>query len=228
MNVITASNLRVPMPSADFMRRLKVSLAGFATPCSGLTTGLMVENWDGPQAVHTIYSVATSTIVKGLGQVTKPISFRFLAGRRNEPVARVCWTSPEVHGLPAKVVAATEGAEAAEVLASTERLNYLQEVSGYPAHYYEVRVLRVPTLFIETFWLKALSGGPTDLVVPYAGVVAGTDDIKLPGGKTLKRNQSIPLEDFLTTARAAADARIKIGPLKARRPAPPSHPPKKI
>jgi hypothetical protein len=219
MNVITANNLKAPMPSKDWTNQLKASLARFAPAGSPLTAGLLVDDWDGPQAVHSVYSVSMATMERGLDSVTNPICWRCLAGRPNARTASVCWASPAIKGLPVVVACAMHGSAAADVLASIARLNHLKEVSDYPAHHYELRILRIPALFLETFWLKPQVGETSDVIVPYGGVLNSSDELKLPGGGTLKRNQAIPVEAFMTTTREAAKVRIAQGCLKARRPA---------
>ena len=214
MNVITAISLKPMAPTQTWMDKLRASLADFASPGNPLTAGLLADNWDGPQASHPIYSVGLRTIqiptvLAGLNQ---PICWRFITGSSDptDQAATGCWATPEIQGLPAKVVAAVRGLEATDVLASTTQLNQLSIVVDQPANQFEVRVLRIPGLVVEAFWLKytGLTPGAEDWIVPY-GLIQGTANIiKLPGGGTLNKNQAYPASDFLRIAAIAAQKRL--------------------
>jgi hypothetical protein len=198
-----------------WMQSLRASLAGFAPTGSPLTTGLMDENWPGPQASHPIYSVGLSSILRpdALAALDKIFCWRFIAGDLTAGMAAGCWATAEVDGVPAKILAAIRGAEAADVLSSATGLNNLTVVSGQPNNHYDVRVLRVPGLSLEAFWLKSTgdtASGSTssDWIVPYGLVVRGASTIKLPGGHTLNKNQAYSVAEFLTIAGDAARNRL--------------------
>jgi len=57
----------------------------------------------------------------------------------------------------------------AEILADSEQLNDLTHLTGHPNDHYELRILRVPGLCLEAFWLKCLRTKKDDLIVPYGG-----------------------------------------------------------
>ena len=215
MDVITAINLKAPSPSVVWMQNLRTSLAGFAPTGSPLTTGLMDENWPGPQASHPIYSVGLHWIQhpEALAGLEKIFCWRFIAGDLTAGLAAGCWATAEVDGVPPKILAAIQGAEAADVLSSANRLNNLNVVNGQPDNHYDVRVLRVPGLSLEAFWLKFTGVGAagvasSDWIVPYGLVVRGADTIKLPGGHTLNKNQAYSVPEFLTIAGEAAQKRL--------------------
>jgi hypothetical protein len=213
MNVITAVNLKALAPSQMWIDKLRASLADFATPGDPLTAGLLVENWEGPEAAHPIYSVGLKTIMNPdvLADLNQPICWRFITGG-SDPTAKAsgCWATPEIQGLPAKVVAAVRGLEATDVLASTTQLNQLSIVVDQPANQFEVRVLRIPGLCVEAFWLKytGLEAGSEDWIVPYGLVLGSANLIKLPGGGTLNKNQAYTASDFLRIAADAAQKRL--------------------
>jgi hypothetical protein len=213
MNVITAFNLKTAMPSAIWMQKLKSSLAAFAAPDSPLVTGLLVDNWIGPEAVQPIYSVGLKSIMNPnvLASLDQPICVRFIAGGP-DPTAQAtgCWATPEAVGLPAKIVAAVRGFEATDVLASAGMLNQLSIVTGQPDIQFEIRVLRIPGLCLEAFWLKymGLQAGSEDWIVPYGLVQSGTNLIKLAGGVTLNKNQAYPASEFLPIVASAAQIRL--------------------
>jgi hypothetical protein len=214
MNVITATNLKALTPSAQWTQKLRASLAGFTTPGDPLTTGLLVENWQGPEAAHPMYSVGLKSIMNPniLALLDQPICWRFMSGS-SDPTQKAssgCWATPEAHGMPAKIVAAMQGLEATDVLASTALLNKLSCVTDQPGNQFEIRVLRIPGLVVEAFWLKytGLNAGSSDWIVPYGLVQGGANLIKLPGGGTLNKNQPYAAADFLTIAAGAAQKRL--------------------
>jgi hypothetical protein len=213
MNVITAINLSALTPSAIWMQKLRASLSAFAAPDSPLITGLLAENWDGPQAVHPIYSVGLKSIMNPnvLASLDQPICVRFITGGL-DPTAQAtgCWAAPEGQGFPAKVVAAVRGPEFTDILASTAQLNHLSIIADQPGNAFEVRVLRIPALCLEAFWLKYTgNAASSDWIVPYGLIENGAGLIKLPGKVTLNKNQAYSASEFLTIAATAAQARLE-------------------
>jgi hypothetical protein len=213
MNVITAINLTALTPNQAWLAKLRASLAAFASPGDTFATGLLADNWEGPQAAHPIYSVGLKSIMNPdvLTSLNQPICWRFISGS-SDPAEQAsgCWATPEIQGLPAKVVATVRGLEATDVLASTTKLNQLSIVVDQPANQFEVRVLRIPGLVIEAFWLKYMGSavGSEDWIVPYGLVQSSANLIKLPGGGTLNKNQAYPASDFLRIAAIAAQKRL--------------------
>src|SRR5579885_945195 len=204
MNVITAGNLKTPMPSNEWVNKLRASVQAFAKQHDPLTAGLWADTWAGPHAVHGIYSFGLKTIIeRGINSDKPPICLRYVAATAHEDkVASACLASPEVPGMPAKVVAAMRGPEMAELLADANLLNQLSELEN-PDNEYEFRVLRVPAIYLEAFWLRSVTSGRADLIVPYGLLVDG-DSIKLSGGTTLTRKKAYPADEFLERVRAAA------------------------
>jgi hypothetical protein len=211
MHVITAKNLTAPAPSADWMQKLKACMAGFAGPGDPLDACSYDESWSGRQAYHCIYSVGLQTIanLKGLESVKAPLCWRFIAGgHKKMNTAAGCWCTHESNGTQAKVMASFQGEELAEVLACTERLNQLTEVAEYRANKYEMRVLRIPALCIEAFWLKSRSSEKRDLMVPYGLILDSPGVIKLGAGATIQQNKTYPVADFLEIVGKAARRRL--------------------
>lgn len=212
MKAITANNINAPTPTDGWMQKLKTSLAAFAPSGDPVTTALNEDYGQG----HCVYSVGLNTVMnlQKLDGINTPLYWRFLAQGEDTATAAACLATHEQSRLPAKIMAALNGPEVAVVLLSAEKLNHLKEVSGNPNSHYELRVLRIPALSVEAFWLKSLTGKPEDdLIVPYGLVVDGTDSIKLPGGTSLKKDQAYPvakfLEDIQSAARHRCDAEKK-------------------
>ena len=211
MRVITAKNLNAPEPSGEWMQKLTTSMAAFAGPSDPIATCLYDKSWGGRQAVHCIYSVGLRTIAdpKGLEKYTdKPFCWRFIAGgHKNMTMAAGCLATHALHGPDARVMAAFHGAEMAEVLANTEQLNDLKELTGHPADNYEMRVLRIPALYIEAFWLRCTKKG--DLMVPYGLLLDGKGSIKVGAKGRLTKGKAYPVAEFLKIVGKAARQRLK-------------------
>jgi hypothetical protein len=210
MNIITAKNLTAPTPSDGWMQKLRTSLAAFATPNGPFTAALYDENGPGRHACHCVYSVGLQTVkdLKKLDGINKPFCWRFFAdGQTTTPMATSCFATHELNGLSAKVIAAMQGPEVADVLASAEQLNRLSQVSD-PNYQYELRVLRIPGLCIEAFWLKSLSAEREDLIVPYGLCLDGKNSIKLISGERFDKNEAYPVDKFLTIVGDAAVQRL--------------------
>jgi hypothetical protein len=211
MNVITAENLKAPRPSTDWLQQLKTSMRAFAGQGDPLGSVFYDETWPGRQAWHCVYSVGLETIkdLTKLDGINKPLCWRFIAGgHESMTTAAGCWTTHEYSGTAAKVMATLQSPEMAEMLANAERLNHLNDLSGYPRNQYELRVLRIPGLCIEAFWLKSLSARRADLIVPYGLVSHGSDRIKLCAGENLHKNKAYPAAEFLEMIRDAASKRL--------------------
>jgi len=204
MKVIKANNITVPTPTDGWLKKLRTSLAAFA-PSGDPVTTLLNEDYGGG---HCVYSVGLKKIegLKKLDEINTPLYWRFLAQGADTATGAACLATHESSKLPAKVMAALNGPEVADILKSAENLNHLKEVRGKPNNHYELRVLRMPALSVEAFWLKSLTGKPEDdLIVPYGLVVDGSDSIKLPGGKTqLKKDHAYPVAEFLEMMQGAA------------------------
>jgi len=190
-------------------------MKAFAGSGHPLSDCLSEESWPGRQAVHCIYSVGFQHLkdLKDLNSVEKPLAWRFIAGgHKKMKTAAACWSTHESSGR-AKLVCALQAPEMAEILANAELLNNLSELSDHSSHQYELRVLRIPALYLEAFWLKSQSTQTPDWIVPYGLVPDGSDSIKLGAGIRLIKNKAYGVSDFLEIIRNAAhqkSARAKV------------------
>lgn len=219
MNVIKVKHLKTPALSSQGMRDLQDSLTAFSGPDDLHATILRTENWPGREATHLVYSVGLRTIreLKELDESRLgPLSWRFFAdGDTTMTNATVCWATAEHPGLPVKVMSVIQGPAIADILTSTELLNDLREVSDHPDHEYEVRVLRIPALYIEAFWLKSLSAERGDLIVPYGLALDGRDLIKFSAKGRLNRNRAYPVAEFLRIVGSAKLPRLASADLRS-------------
>jgi hypothetical protein len=212
MNVIKVKNLKMPAPSKEEMRELRAGLAALAGPDDPITLSVSVENWPGRQAMHLVYyaGLRTLTEIQKLDESKLgPLSWRFFAGGHKTVTSATGCTATHGHpGLPLKVMAVTRGPAAAEVLRSTEMLNDLRELSDSLNNQYELRVLRMPALGTETFWLKSLSAEQGDWIVPYGSIPDALIPKKPDAPGTPNGNQVISVDDFLNAAANAARQRL--------------------
>jgi hypothetical protein len=222
MNVITAKNLASPPPSGRWVENLRKSMADFAAPGDPLTSVFYDDKWVGRQAVHCVYSVGLKTVreLRRLGQIDKPFCWRFIAGgHQTMTSATGCWATHEASGAPPKVMASLQSREMADILACAEMLNDLHELKDRPNDAYDLRVLRIPGLCLEAFWLKCPNDERNDLLVPYGLVLQSANRIKLPGGATLEKNKAYSPEEFLKIIQESAHKRLMAdeNPPRARR-----------
>lgn len=231
MNVIKPrANVTVPRPPAAWgakLEVLKAKLAAFYGHHHPMTS-VIGEDSPGRHAVHCVYSFGLGTIMEGKHlPETAPFCWRFLAGgHKNMTTAAGCMASDGLgKSAEPRVMATWETPEAAELLRDTESLNKKFERLNEDS--YELRVLRIPALYIEAFWLKLLnssrgrrrgSESPGDLIVPY-GLLVADGRIKLNSGTTLKKNEVYSVAKFLETIRGAASQRLKFDDHKLTRAA---------
>jgi hypothetical protein len=210
MNVIKVKNLNTPAPSQQELEEMRAGLAALAGSDDPLTASVYAENWQGRQAAHLVYYVGLRTLTE-LDKLDEsklgPRSWRFFAGgHKTLTAATACVTTCGGPGLPpVKVMAVTRGPAPAEILRSTELLNELSEVSGNPNNQYELRVLRIPALGMEAFWLHSQSANVGDLVVPYGSLPASWSSNK-PGAPN--GSQVYTETDFLKAAADLARQRL--------------------
>jgi hypothetical protein len=213
MHVIKVKNLKTPAPTAKEMAELRASLGALAGHSDPLTLSLYAPNWLGRQAAHLVYFVGLRTLMdlKELDETKLgPLSWRFFAGgHKTMTTAAGCMTTCGGPGLPPlKVTAVTRGTVPAQMLMSTEMLNDLRELTDSPNNEYELRVLRMPALGTEAFWLKSLTAGLGDMVVPY-GTMPGAWNLPKPDSPaTLNGNQVYTAAEFLRSAAQGAGQRL--------------------
>jgi hypothetical protein len=211
MNVITASNLKTPRPSEEWMQQLRASLLAFAGSSTPLSDCFADENWPGRNAAHCLYSVDWQTVMglKALDSITTPWGWRFIASdpQLTGP-AVACWCLNEGSPLGPKVISALQSPELTEIMTSAELLNGLKEVNLDGIQPYELRVIRIPAFHLEAFWLKT-PGGLGDFVVPYGLILNSAGAINLGPGKTLQKNQVYAASEFLNIVTDAAKQRLE-------------------
>jgi hypothetical protein len=121
-------------------------------------------------APHDVYTVGLDALAAGGGlEAAEPVGRRVLLMRGADPVATAELDDPEGAGG----LSANEGPFAEATARAISRVESWPEVADGD---YELRVLRLPALYLMALWLKDESGD-RDLVVPLdpapAGIEAG-------------------------------------------------------
>jgi hypothetical protein len=213
MNVIKVKNLQTPMPRKKELEELQAGLAALAGPDDPLTLSITVDNWPGRQVWHLVYYAGLRTLAE-LSKLDEsklgPLTWRcFAGGHKNMTSATGCMATFGGRGYPpVKVMAVTRGTAPAEILRSTELLNELSEVSGNPNNQYELRVLRMPALGMEAFWLHSQSANLGDLVVPYGSLPAAWSSANPPAPEAPKGSHAYSEADFLNGVAQLAQQRL--------------------
>ena len=129
-----------------------------------------------------VYNLGTRDVLANadLKATARLVSWRYFAANDNQSTAVVgdvdATATPRVTGL-------SYGALALETLKATQAL---ESMPGLSATHYEPRLLRIPGLLVEAFWLKTMSpGDEADLVVPYHTLI-----------KELSPTRLHPVRDF--------------------------------
>jgi hypothetical protein len=171
-----------PTIPADVLRAFTSGLGDFIRPGSPLWS-LLLNKYVAIQAYNLqldsfcgIDSPSAVTAFKTLPDgFFKSSGWRFLAGEGD--LYGGCHVGSIISGQPPKL---TGFSKSVQVLASIESFNELPNVSLPAPGDFEIRVLRIPWLQFEAFWLYSLpaAGGSlgsegigTDVIVPYIGFV---------------------------------------------------------
>lgn len=161
--------LKFPDPPKESVSALRSSLARLATSAIGgmaAVHGLKADELGGakPSMPHQVFSLGLDNLIGGAGlEEAKPVAWRYLVGTGTAAVA-----SAEVNVDPVggghKFAQINSGPFSAGTLAAIESL---ERDSRIASNSYEVRVLRVPALYVTAVWLKNKAQGP-DVIVPLA------------------------------------------------------------
>jgi hypothetical protein len=154
--------LREPAPPPSLERTLNRNLGNFLQPGDPTLP-------DAQRAIRTgqqVFSVGLKPLSQGrkLGESANPRSWRFSIPARSGPPLFVTVTRQD--GDPPQITGLSRGPQAAIYVKAAQDVRKLPEVTE---HDYELRILAIPGLLTECFWLKWLPENPDrDLIVPFA------------------------------------------------------------
>ncbi len=144
---------------------------------------------------HTLHNLDLDALAGGRGldaAVHSGTGYMVLEGRRIVAGAEV---AVDESGVPTELSSFTRGTE----LNGTERvLRSLDEVPGVADRDFELRVLRIPALYVRAVWLKDLSGDD-DFLIP----VSAPDDVRI--------GEPVPAGEFLENMAERARAVLAFG-----------------
>lgn len=181
-----------PNPSPAAMLALFARWADFAGPSDpSLNTLLYVH----PEQhnMQVIYALGLQDLMKcGLSKARK-VGWRFLAcsALRQAVAANLAQVDDE----PPQMTALTRGTEIASAIRAAQRVREFAPAKD-TQNEYELRVLKIPGLLIEVFWLKARNGN--DLVVPYFALFCDQLNVM----------RVLQLDEFLNIVKPLAQKRL--------------------
>jgi hypothetical protein len=110
-------------------------------------------------APHDVYTLGLDALAEGKGlEAAEPVGTRVLIMRAEQPVATAELDDPEGDGG----LSATEGPFTE---ATATAISQVESLPAVAAGDYELRMLRLPALFLMALWLKD-EAGDDDLIVP--------------------------------------------------------------
>jgi hypothetical protein len=182
----TSMSLTIQLPSVETRNALLES-AAFLKPGDPSPSDLANTRLGLP-----IFTLGLQQIVRGDGLLAaQQTSWRFLArGASGQTVAADVTARP---GATPKMASVWRGPQIENTARARVDVERLPDVK---ARDYELRVLRIPGLRIEAFWLK-LPAGDADLVVPF-----------LTLADELRWLQPYPADNFLKIVRAMAEKQL--------------------
>jgi len=128
------------------------------------------------------------------------VGWRFLAG---DPSASVLGTVVQIGPSGSwKLTGVSYGSRVSSAVGASQRLESLQAVAQND---YELRVLVIPGLHLDTFWLRARNAGTSDLIVPFP------QGINQPI-MTLRSMSPYKLVNFLALIRPLAGSSLAMAP----------------
>ena len=164
---------------------------------------------------YPVYNLGARDVLAqtDLSATARLISWRYFA---NEDPGGVTVAGDVNLASPPRVVSLSYGTANREYLNTAGRLGNLP---GLNARSYDPRLLRIPGLYVEAFWLKPMSpGDETDLIVPYHTPLTNLDPAKPIPAKDFFEQLRLLAQQALMTSDApkAAPKRVTVPPRSAK------------
>jgi hypothetical protein len=173
-----------PAPAYSTRQTLADGLKKFAKPDDPMVAALA----NAP--CQWVFTLALPDLAKNGGGIAnaKAAGWRFLASAGSDAAAAEVSEPPQGH--PPKMRSFARGPQFQQAIQAAQEVEALPQARD---QHYELRVLRVPGLLMEAFWLKAQGGGE-DYVIPYL----------VPDPQRQYR-RVFPMSEFLDTVRPLAE-----------------------
>ncbi|MFL6115777.1 MAG: hypothetical protein ACJ786_31180 [Catenulispora sp.] len=182
--------LHIPDPPSDVPAKVTTKLHEFADGAKFSTKALHGARADqlDLSTPHQVFTVGLDAITSGAGlAAAQPVGWRFLVMNNGQLVA-----SAETTQAPDGTNEASQFTEGPFVDATDKALHDLRKLPQLEAAGFELRLLRIPALYVMALWLHAPT---TDLLVPLAPSPFKKEGKLLP-----------PAEFFADLSELAADA----------------------
>jgi len=151
------------------------------------------------QYTFPIYNLTARDVLSNanLSTAARLLGYRYFA-HGDSPEAVV---AGDVDASSTRVTALSYGSSVQKTLVAKKGLDEQPDLEDPVASNYEPRLLRIPGLYVEAFWLKPLSaGGQADLIVPYHTLIEDLDPAK-----------PISVQDFFDKVSPLAEQALKEG-----------------
>lgn len=159
-------SIKIPTPPKDAMETLYASLERLPSePVGGTTSFLMRDTHSLESSVsypHKVYNVGLQDLVKGkLVANAYPVSWRYLIrqGNRETAAAEVNYDEAKGGGEFSEF---NPGSLADATLREIQKVEHNPDFENKS---YELRLLRIPALYVTALWLKDTEGSQ-DLLIP--------------------------------------------------------------
>ena len=204
-----------PNPAPSAMLAVFARWADFAGP-SDPSLDTLLHVYPEQHNMQVIYALGLEDLWATGLQNARKVGWRFLAGSglRQAVAANVTETGNE----PPQMTALTRGPEIASAIRAAQRIrDDFPEIKDAPCQY-ELRVLKIPGILLEVFWLKRYDSDPPppgngggnsdpastaktggDLVVPYFALFCDNLNVM----------KVLQLDDFLKIAKQLAAERLE-------------------
>lgn len=190
-----------PNPSPAAMLALFARWGDFAGPSDpSLNTLLYVH----PEQhnMQVIYALGLQDLMASGLKNARKIGWRFLAASALRQAVAANLTQVG-DGAP-QMTALTRGPEIASAIRAAQRVHEFPPAKD-PKYEYELRVLKIPGVLLEVFWLKATNGN--DLVVPYFALFCD----KLNVMRVLQVDEFVDIVKPLVQKRLQNSLRTEVG-----------------
>ncbi|PXX55643.1 hypothetical protein DFR70_121112 [Nocardia tenerifensis] len=172
--------LHLPEPPTDVSEKVKGKLHAFADGAKFSTKalrGARKERLD-LSTPHQIFTMGLDDIVAGAGlTAAQPVGWRYLVVDGSETLA-----SAETTLAPDGSQEMSQFTEGPFVLATDQTLKTVQKLPQLSAAGFELRLLRIPALYVMALWLHAPMA---DLLVPLAPSPIGKEGKPVPSAQFL-------------------------------------------
>lgn len=185
-----ASVLKVARSVTNFVPRHDRRWAGTASSVRG-------EGW----VERVFWADIQSVLDKPIPEAARSAGWRFLSADAGRELSAV-YVNDQDPANP-KLTSVSHGVRLRPYFDSVRQIDQIAEEHPAPDQCF-VRVLTIPCLLIETFWMspESANSGATDWVVPFRSMVPGLAEMEV-----------VTADEFLAVCRPVAQRQVELHPL---------------